>query len=169
MIKILDIGTGIELHSYKTCGRESGHAVVAQIDPSGLFVATSTSDRRLRVHNLYTGECVAIGVGHSDALSAIKFLPDSLHLVSSAQDGCIMIWKLPAELTAAMTQRFRDMPVNAGSSATVTQSAIIAELLLASDSSSHASFHVPFDCDLRLLPTWAKKQVHSSFASSIHS
>lgn len=36
-----------------------------QIDPSGLFIATSCSDKNIGIFDLYSGECVATMFGHS--------------------------------------------------------------------------------------------------------
>lgn len=36
-----------------------------QIDPSGLFIATSCSDKNISIFDFYSGECVATMFGHS--------------------------------------------------------------------------------------------------------
>lgn len=36
-----------------------------QIDPSGLYVATSCSDKNISIFDFYSGECVATMFGHS--------------------------------------------------------------------------------------------------------
>lgn len=36
-----------------------------QIDPSGLYIATSCSDKNISIFDFYSGECVATMFGHS--------------------------------------------------------------------------------------------------------
>lgn len=36
-----------------------------QTDPSGLYIATSCSDKNLSIFDFYSGECVATMYGHS--------------------------------------------------------------------------------------------------------
>lgn len=42
------------------------------MDPSGLYIATSCSDKNLSIFDFYSGECVATMYGHSGR--AYKFL-----------------------------------------------------------------------------------------------
>ncbi len=42
-----------------------------QTDPSGLYVATSCSDKNISIFDLYTGECVATMFGHSGKISSV--------------------------------------------------------------------------------------------------
>jgi WD40 repeat protein len=54
-LRIYDIASGADLHYYKATPNEGGSVNKIAIDSSGMFVATSTADKRLRLHNFYTG------------------------------------------------------------------------------------------------------------------
>lgn len=43
-----------------------------QTDPSGLYIATSCSDKNLSIFDFYSGECVATMYGHSGKVHILK-------------------------------------------------------------------------------------------------
>ncbi|KFQ78037.1 Mitogen-activated protein kinase-binding protein 1, partial [Phoenicopterus ruber ruber] len=80
-----------------------------QTDPSGLYIATSCSDKNLSIFDFYSGECVATMYGHSEIVTGMKFSNDCKHLISVSGDSCIFIWRLSSEMTINMRQRLSDM------------------------------------------------------------
>ena len=58
-----------------------------ELDPSGRYVATSSSDKSLSIHDFFSGECVASMFGHSEISTGIRFLDDLKHVVSVSGDG----------------------------------------------------------------------------------
>lgn len=110
-LRIYDIGTGSALHSYQTTAHDSGSVNKIAIDASGMFVATSTADKRIRIHNFYTGECIAIGSGHGEGITALRFLGQR-QLVSASSDGCIFVWQLPQEVSKSMVERLEEIDVS---------------------------------------------------------
>ena len=57
-----------------------------QIDPSGLYIATSCSDKNISVFDFYSGECVATMFGHSgqSASFQLKVWTEILHFCNHA-------------------------------------------------------------------------------------
>lgn len=55
------------------------------MDPSGMYVATSCSDKNINIFDFYTGECVATMFGHSGMNSLLLGLklksPMFLHVI----------------------------------------------------------------------------------------
>jgi WD40 repeat protein len=49
---------------------------------SGLFAATSCTDKSLSVYDYHSGECMATMVGHSELVTGIRFTNDCRHIVS---------------------------------------------------------------------------------------
>lgn len=47
--------------------------------------------------------------GHSDAITGVKFSPDGRHILSIGGDGCILVWKVPPTLVAAMQDRLLEL------------------------------------------------------------
>ncbi len=38
---------------------DSGELIKVKLDPSGLYIAASSSDKTIRVHDFFSGECIA--------------------------------------------------------------------------------------------------------------
>ena len=51
-----------------------------QIDPSGLYIATSCSDKNISIFDFYSGECVATMFGHSGQNTTSLFLVTVLNV-----------------------------------------------------------------------------------------
>eukprot|EP00042_Codosiga_hollandica_P058270 m.875794 g.875794 ORF g.875794 m.875794 type:complete len:696 (-) comp59810_c0_seq53:1573-3660(-) len=160
-LRVYDVGTGIELHSYKATIGDEGSVMTCAIDPSGLFVATSNAANRIRIFNFYTGDCIAVGSAHSDTITCVRFLADGRHLLSVSQDGSVLIWKLPVDLTHAISNHFEEVMVSLSVCATPGPQR-------PSPPSQDPSLPAPatpvfsqFVLDPRLLPMWARKQVVS--------
>ncbi|KAK1875502.1 Mitogen-activated protein kinase-binding protein 1 [Dissostichus eleginoides] len=58
----------------------------AAIDPSGLYIATSCSDKNISIFDFYSGECVATMFGHSEVVTGLKFTSDCRHLITVSGD-----------------------------------------------------------------------------------
>ena len=57
--------TGKLKRIYKGSLSEDGTLIKVELDPSGMYVATSCSDKTLAIFDFYSGECVATMSGHS--------------------------------------------------------------------------------------------------------
>ncbi|XP_073683651.1 mitogen-activated protein kinase-binding protein 1 [Garra rufa] len=109
---IFNICNGKQKKVYKGSQGEDGTLIKVQTDPSGLYVATSCSDKNISIFDLYTGECVATMFGHSEIVTGMKFTNDCKHLISASGDSCIFVWRLCPELTINMRQRLSDLKQN---------------------------------------------------------
>uniref|UniRef100_A0A8C2DXE5 Mitogen-activated protein kinase binding protein 1 n=1 Tax=Cyprinus carpio TaxID=7962 RepID=A0A8C2DXE5_CYPCA len=102
----------IVIKIYKGSQGEDGTLIKVQMDPSGLYVATSCSDKNISIFDFYTGECVATMFGHSEIVTGLKFTNDCKNLISVSGDSCIFVWRLCPELTIKMRQRLSELKQN---------------------------------------------------------
>ncbi|XP_070705443.1 mitogen-activated protein kinase-binding protein 1-like [Pempheris klunzingeri] len=104
-IRVFNISSGKQKKLYKGSLSEDGSLLRVQLDPSGQYVATSSSDKNISIFDFYTGECVATMFGHSEIVTGMKFTNDCKHLISVSGDSCIFVWRLAPELTISMRER----------------------------------------------------------------
>lgn len=83
-------------------------------DASGIYVATSCTDKTLCVYDYYSGECMATMVGHSELVTGLRFSPDCRHLVSASGDGCVFVWRVPHDMVVTMQARLAQQAMRAG-------------------------------------------------------
>ncbi|CAB1335470.1 unnamed protein product, partial [Coregonus sp. 'balchen'] len=110
--KIFNISNGKQKKLYKGSQGEDGTVIKVQTDPSGLYVATSCSDKNISIFDFYSGECVATMFGHSEVVTGMKFTNDCKHMITVSGDSCIFVWRLAPELTISMRQRLSDLKQN---------------------------------------------------------
>ncbi|CAO2657559.1 Nn.00g036850.m01.CDS01 [Neocucurbitaria sp. VM-36] len=60
--------------------------------PDGQLVASSSTDKSVRVWELSTGICRSMLTGHTDSVEATAFSPDGLLLATASFDETIQIW-----------------------------------------------------------------------------
>lgn len=83
------------------------------LDSSGLYVATSCTDKTLAVYDYYSGECMATMYGHSELVTGLRFSNDGKHLISVSGDGCVFVWKLPHDMTVTVQARLAQQSARA--------------------------------------------------------
>lgn len=83
-------------------------------DASGIYIATSCTDKTLCVYDYYSGECMATMLGHSELVTGLRFSPDCRHLVSASGDGCIFVWRVPHDMVVTMQARLAQQAMRAG-------------------------------------------------------
>ena len=60
------------------------------LDQSGLYAATSCTDKTLAIYEYETGELAATMFGHSELVTGLKFTTDCKYLVSvSGKKSCL--------------------------------------------------------------------------------
>lgn len=84
------------------------------LDSSGIYSATSCTDKTLCVYDYYSGECMATMFGHSELVTGLRFTNDSRRLVSASGDGCIFVWKVPHDMVVTMHARLAQQAARAG-------------------------------------------------------
>lgn len=90
------MGAGPENGGHRWCWVERAQCFLAssssvstpqvQTDPSGIYIATSCSDKNLSIFDFSSGECVATMFGHSEIVTGMKFSNDCKHLISVSGD-----------------------------------------------------------------------------------
>lgn len=75
------------------------------MDASGIYVATSCTDKTLCIYDYYSGECMATMSGHSELVTGLRFSQDCKRLVSASGDGCVLVWTVPHDMVVTMHAR----------------------------------------------------------------
>eukprot|EP00002_Diphylleia_rotans_P022866 TRINITY_DN4493_c0_g1_i2.p1 TRINITY_DN4493_c0_g1~~TRINITY_DN4493_c0_g1_i2.p1 ORF type:complete len:1186 (+),score=184.48 TRINITY_DN4493_c0_g1_i2:927-4484(+) len=104
---VYNISTGKVVRSYKA--QDSSEFVKVCIDPSGLFVASSTTDKTICIFDFYSGQFVGKAHGHSELITGISFTSDCKRLISTSGDGCIFVWRLSSDFVNQMKNRIMEM------------------------------------------------------------
>jgi len=52
------------------------------IDGELHVMATAGTERRIRVYNCYSNDCIASSIGHSEVITSIQLTPDKHHILS---------------------------------------------------------------------------------------
>ncbi|OAJ37908.1 hypothetical protein BDEG_21878 [Batrachochytrium dendrobatidis JEL423] len=101
------------------------------IDPSGLFLATASSDKCIRIFDFLTGACLGRAVGHGDLITSLTFIDGGRRVVSASSDGCIFVWYICEAIRHRMARGQLISPVSSPQHATT---------LISSTASSPVSF-----------------------------
>lgn len=56
------------------------------------WVVTGGTDSTVRLWDLASARCIAVGQGHSQAVLGVHFSPDDRQVVSVGEDGCVIVW-----------------------------------------------------------------------------
>jgi mitogen-activated protein kinase binding protein 1 len=57
------------------------------IDPAGIYAATCSFDKWIRLFDFYSGRCLARVSGHSELVTGVRFTQDGRRLISIGGDG----------------------------------------------------------------------------------
>lgn len=102
--------------TFKGSHSEEGSLIKISLDPSGIYVATSCTDKTLAVYDYYSNECMARMYGHSELVTGLKFTNDCRHLISASGDGCVFIWEIPHDMIVTMQARLSQQRLRSGRS-----------------------------------------------------
>ena len=160
MIRVYDTTSGKNTSNFKGSQGDDGTLIKIALDPSGAFVATSCTDKSLYIYDYQSGECLAATSGHSELVTGLKFSQNGKNLISVSGDGCIFIWKLPNEMTNAITSKLglpsvppESPKIEIPNKPIVQSSERLDENAMNGNSSGLYRFN------LKSLPLWAKKQM----------
>ena len=81
-IRVYTVANGKHCRTFKGAAGEDGTLIKVALDRSGMYVATSCTDKTLAIYDHVTGECMATMFGHSELVTGIKFSNDCKHLIS---------------------------------------------------------------------------------------
>lgn len=60
----------------------------------GMFVATGSRDKTIRIWDAYSGQCLKVFTGHDNWIRALVFHPSGKYLLSASDDHTIRVWDL---------------------------------------------------------------------------
>ncbi|PRP86748.1 hypothetical protein PROFUN_02897 [Planoprotostelium fungivorum] len=125
-LNVYTIATGKSSRSYKTEG-ECGETLKVKLDPAGLYAATSSADKNIRLYDFFSGDFMTKVCGHSEVVTGLAFSRDKdcSRLLSVSGDSCIFIWKLSPELSANMEERLSEINRNKPSQKNVPQERVV--------------------------------------------
>ncbi|XP_036150133.1 LOW QUALITY PROTEIN: mitogen-activated protein kinase-binding protein 1, partial [Monomorium pharaonis] len=115
-IRVYNVTTGKHSKTFKGSVSDDGSLIKVVLDASGIYVATSCTDKTLCVYDYYSSECMATMVGHSELVTGLRFSPDCRHLVSASGDGCVFVWRVPHDMVVTMQARLAQQAMRAGKS-----------------------------------------------------
>ena len=75
-------------------GMPASEQLTIALNREGTMFATGGADCKVRLWRFKDAALLCEGVGHSGAVAAIQFSPDSKQLVSTGEDGGILVWNV---------------------------------------------------------------------------
>ena len=109
-ISVYSVAGAKQTKTFKGSASEDGTLIKVVLDRSGIYCATSCTDKTLAIYDYHTGELMASMAGHSELVTGLAFSPDCRHLISVSGDSCIFVWRLPGEMVATMQARLAASP-----------------------------------------------------------
>ncbi|CAH1956634.1 unnamed protein product [Acanthoscelides obtectus] len=155
-VRIYSVNTGKHTKSFKGSTGDDGTLIKVVLDRSGIYLATSCTDKSLSVYDYYSGECMATMCGHSELATGLRFTNDCRRLISASGDGCIFVWRVPHDMVVTMHARLSQQAMRQGKR---------VENEVFSDSSTFDFYEgtntldVNYRFSIGQLPQWAKKQL----------
>ncbi|VEN46369.1 unnamed protein product [Callosobruchus maculatus] len=155
-VRIYSVNTGKHTKSFKGSTGDDGTLIKVVLDRSGIYLATSCTDKSLSVYDYYSGECMATMCGHSELATGLRFTNDCRRLISASGDGCIFVWRVPHDMVVTMHARLSQQAMRQGKQ---------LENEVFSDSSNFDFYEgtnaidVNYRFSIGQLPQWAKKQL----------
>ncbi|EKX37892.1 hypothetical protein GUITHDRAFT_160084, partial [Guillardia theta CCMP2712] len=68
---------------------------------SAEFFVSGGGDKILKLWHYDEGQCQAVGIGHSGAITRVAVSPDQRNLVSVGDEGAILIWNIPPRFSSS--------------------------------------------------------------------
>ncbi|CAG9861239.1 unnamed protein product [Phyllotreta striolata] len=155
-VRIYSVNTGKHTKSFKGSTGDDGTLIKVVLDRSGIYLATSCTDKSLSVYDYYSGECMATMCGHSELATGLRFTNDCRRLISASGDGCIFVWRVPHDMVVTMHARLSQQAMRQGKQ---------LEQEVFSDGSTFDFYEGINTVDnnyrfsIGQLPQWAKKQL----------
>ncbi|BFZ23498.1 hypothetical protein BsWGS_26537 [Bradybaena similaris] len=108
-VRVYSIISSVENTTYRGCPSHGGQLVKIEVDPSGQYLLTACSNRTINLLQFNTGNILNTFYGHAESITGIKFSHNMKHIISSAIDGCIFLWRLPESVTYTVKREMAEM------------------------------------------------------------
>ncbi|XP_022672151.1 WD repeat-containing protein 62-like isoform X4 [Varroa destructor] len=163
-VRVYSVTSSKNTRTFRGAQGEDGTLIKVVLDPSGTFCATSCTDKSIYVYDYQTAECLAQMFGHSELVTGLRFSDDGRNLISVSGDGCIFVWKLPAEITTTIRSKMglvneQDNTIIWGSQAPSQQGTLDSKLDVNGNRGLGVQSAPQTPTDDGKLPNWAKKRV----------
>ncbi|XP_066252026.1 uncharacterized protein Wdr62 isoform X1 [Euwallacea similis] len=164
-VRVYSVNNGKHTKTFKGSTGDDGSLIKVVLDRSGIYLATSCTDKSLSVYDYYSGECMATMCGHSELATGLRFTTDCRRLISASGDGCIFVWRIPQDMVITMQTRLSQQAMRQGK---MLEREMFAESprydLYESTTISDSNYRF----SIGPLPQWAKKQLseESSLSTS---
>ncbi|KAL6073157.1 U3 small nucleolar RNA-associated protein 13 [Balamuthia mandrillaris] len=98
-VRLVDMAT----QNYALLTAHSDIVLAVDVSMNGRFLATASKDNTVRLWDTLTKECLAVCMGHMEAVSAVAFAKRSLgFVISGSRDRTIKCWDVTDVLTARL-------------------------------------------------------------------
>lgn len=166
-IRVYNLRTGKHQRSFKGSLSDDGTLLKLNFDDSGLYAASSCSDKQVYIVQSSTGDCVATMSGHSELVTGLKFSHDCRHVITISGDGCIFIWRLSSEMRTNMLNRLNFLRSQSGAPLSHSLLSPTPRDEDTDDTGETPEDYVPVDnsaspglnINLSELPRWARQQL----------
>lgn len=118
-IRVYSTQTAKQTKTFKGSHSDEGSLIKLCLDLSGIYIATSCTDKTLSVYDYYSNECMARMSGHSELVTGLKFTNDCKHLISASGDGCVFVWEVPHDMAVTMQARLSQQAMRLGHAPTI--------------------------------------------------
>lgn len=109
VIHLFDLVSMHPSRTYHIQSLAGGDPLRMVLDPSGLLLAISFSDRSILIVDWFTGGVLASVWGHSQPVQAMVFTADCRALLSVGKEGCVMQWRIEPLYVKAMQTRLKEL------------------------------------------------------------
>ncbi|CAH0549034.1 unnamed protein product, partial [Brassicogethes aeneus] len=152
-VRIYSVNNGKHTKSFKGSSGDEGTLIKVVLDRSGIFLATSCTDKSLSVYDYYSGECMATMCGHSELATGLRFTNDCRRLISASGDGCIFVWRVPHDMVITMHARLTQQAMRLGKPLDTRSLGNRTD-----DGDADATTDANYRFSIGQLPKWAKRQ-----------
>ncbi|CAG9771369.1 unnamed protein product [Ceutorhynchus assimilis] len=90
-------------------GSPTGTINTLDISPSGEYFITGGNDQIIKLWRYQEGMTTHIGMGHSAAVTSVRFSADGKHVISGSAAGTIFVWKVPNTEGEAVPEKTPDI------------------------------------------------------------
>ncbi|KAF5307413.1 hypothetical protein FQR65_LT06927 [Abscondita terminalis] len=156
-VRVYSVNSGKHIRMFKGSTGDDGTLIKVALDRSGIYLATSCTDKSLSVYDYYTGECMATMCGHSELATGLRFTNDCRHLISASGDGCIFVWRVPHDMVVTMHARLCQQAMRQGKTLDTETFVPSSTVDFANTNTINAENNYRFS--IGALPLWAKKHI----------